>query len=122
MEIEFIDDNNFSKNLKKYYKKYLSIYNDLEIFKQVLKDRYKSENINNIISKHTNILIEQDNIYIIKDRLMSKSLKGSSMRIIHIYQKSCNKVIFLELYYKGDKENENRELYQNKLKEILKKN
>ncbi len=122
MELNFTEEPGFEKSLKKYFKKYLTIYEDLEIFREILIDRYLDcgDKVSNIVSKHTNILTSEQGVYVIKDRMMCRALKGSSLRVVHIYHKNENKIIFLELFYKGDKENEDKELYQSKLVEILK--
>jgi len=45
-------------------------------------------------------------------------LKGSSLRIIYGYRKENDSVDFIELYFKGEKENEDRD----RIREYLKSN
>jgi len=43
-------------------------------------------------------------------------LKGSSLRIIYAYFEEDQQIEFIELYFKGDKENEDRNRIKNYLK------
>lgn len=119
-EIIFEYSDEFDKNVKNYFKKYFSLKEDLRTYRELLINRYKEiKNIREIISKHINILYEKENIFVLKERLavLCLSNKGKSFRVIYIYIK--NKIIFIELYYKGDKENENKELYLEKINDLL---
>lgn len=139
-EIEFEYSEEFEKNIKSYFKKYRTIKDDLEIFKELLRGRFCEINISNkgetinireIISKHINILYEEENlkqsISVIKERLAVKSLsnQGKTFRIIYIYCQNINntkdKIIFIEMYYKGDKENEDKELILERI-DLVKQN
>ena len=46
-------------------------------------------------------------------RMACKSLKGtgsrSGMRVIYGHEAACDRVVLVELYFKGDKENKDRE-------------
>lgn len=97
--------NEFSKELKKFSKKYRSIENDLEEFKKILNVNPAGN------SKHFNIITnkQESNIKIIKARFFCQYLKGSTLRIVYAYSKDEIRIEFIELYFKGDKENEDRD-------------
>lgn len=48
-------------------------------------------------------------VMVVKTRLSCESLKKRALRLIYAYRQSTTAVTFIELYYKGDKENEDRE-------------
>lgn len=69
-------------------------------------------------NKNFAILHQNKALLIIKARLFCKVLKGQTLRIICAYYKDRQIIEFIELYFKGDKENEDRE----RIKEYLKNN
>jgi hypothetical protein len=95
----------FTKDLKKFSKKYRSIENDLQEFKKILTVNPEGN------SKHFDIITKKQNpnITIIKARFFCQYLKGSTLRIVYAYFKDETRIEFIELYFKGDKENEDRE-------------
>jgi len=93
----------FQKEYKRLKKKYKSLTNDLQEFQNVVS----SVPLGN--SKHFNIITQTEVLYIIKARLFCRYLKGSSLRVIYSYFEQDQSIEFIEIYYKGDKENENRE-------------
>jgi hypothetical protein len=101
----------FSKEFKKYSKKYRTLQDDLNNFKKII------DSIPVGTGKHFNVLFSNTELKIIKARLFCRCLKGSSMRIIYCFFQNKNEIEFAELYFKGDKENEDRD----RIKEYLKK-
>jgi mRNA-degrading endonuclease RelE of RelBE toxin-antitoxin system len=93
----------FEKECKRLEKKYLSLAKDLEEFKKVISVIPLGN------GKHFNIIKDNDSITILKARLFCRYLKGSSLRIIYSYKRKTNHITFIELYFKGEKENEDRE-------------
>ncbi|KKP88985.1 MAG: hypothetical protein UR93_C0005G0041 [Berkelbacteria bacterium GW2011_GWA2_35_9] len=93
----------FSKEFKRFSKKYKSLSKDLEEFKHVV-DVVPLGN-----SKHFNIITKNEQCVIVKARLFCCYLKGSSLRIIYAFHYQDCKIEFIELYFKGEKENENYE-------------
>lgn len=100
----------FEKEFKRLFKKYRSLNKDLEIFKDALNIFPTGQ------SNNSEIVHDGGNLKIIKSRLFCRYLKGSTLRLIYAYHKLENKICFLEIYYKGDKENEDR----SRIKEYLK--
>lgn len=107
----------FQRDFKKLSKKFKTLDNDLAEFKKILNEFPLG------IGKHFNILTKFGDIYIVKARFFCRSLKKKDLRIIYAYIEN-HKIIemigieFIELYFKGDKENEDRE----RIKEYLKNN
>ncbi len=99
----------FSKEFKRFSKKYKSLHDDLVEFKRIVSIIPLGN------SKHFNIITQTEVLHIVKARLFCKYLKGSSLRIIYSYFEQKQRIEFIELYFKGDKENENRE----RIKEYL---
>ena len=93
----------FSKEFKWLSKKFRSLPKDLEEFKRVLEVRPLGT------GKHFNVITKTDAATIVKARLFCKYLKGSSLRIIYAYCVTKSAIDFIEIYFKGNKENENRE-------------
>ncbi len=102
MTMSFNELPEFAKEFKKYSKKYLSLSEDLDEFKKVIT------NFPLGTGKHFNVLAAKDAVRIVKARFFCKYLKGSSMRIIYAYCEGSIAFIFIEIYFKGDKPNEDR--------------
>ena len=102
----------FKKDFKKLKKKFPSLTKDLEVFINVqLKLFHKLKHDNQGIVEIANLGIEYPNIYKAR-KFACKSLKGtgarSGIRIIYAFYPDKEKIEFIEIYYKGDKENEDR--------------
>lgn len=109
MKTNFNELPEFSKEVKQFSKKYKSLFDDLEKFKQVV-DIIPLGN-----TKHFNIITQTHGCTVVKARLFCKYLKGASFRIIYAFHSQSCKVDFIELYFKGEKENEDRERINNYL-------
>lgn len=92
----------FTKEFHRLAKKYRSLRKDLEEFKRVLIVQPLGT------GKHFNVITKTEDVAILKARLFCRYLKGSSLRIIYAYQPEQTAVEFIEIYFKGDKENEDR--------------
>jgi len=100
--MNYNETDEFKKDFKRLSKKYLSLKDDLSEFKRIISQIPLGN------SKHFAILRNQENITIIKARLFCRYLKGSSLRIIYAYDKGKQLIDFLEMYFKGDKEKEDK--------------
>jgi len=103
----------FEKDLKKLIKRFKTLEDDLRIFiKTALNSFHKLKIDNRGILHITDLGIQSPKIYKVK-KFASRSLKGkgahSGIRVIYAYFENVNKIEFIEIYYKGDKENEDRE-------------
>lgn len=106
----------FDRDFKKLSKKFRSLGNDLIDFKKVLNKFPLG------LGKHFNIITKSGSIFIIKARFFCRDLKKKDLRIIYAYIENNQiielmKIEFIEIYFKGEKENEDRERINAYLKE-----
>ena len=105
----FEELNEFKKDLKALTKKYRTLHDDLEVVKKVL-EIFPNERppFSYRIDQ-----IKLETCIIKVKKIACKALKGkgvnSGLRLIYAYFKEEQKVTFIELYHKNDKELENRE-------------
>ncbi len=102
----------FVKDLKR-LKKFKTLKDDLHIFtEKQLRLFHKLSLDNKGIVQISNLGIEYPKIYKAR-KFACRSLKGkgsaSGIRVIYAYFEDKDCVEFIEIYYKGDKENEDRE-------------
>lgn len=106
MEFECLVE--FEKDLKYLMKRYRSLNSDLDDVRQILKVR---PNDNPPFSFQINNLGLESCIIKIK-KIACDSLKGrgvnSGLRLIYAYFEIEQKIVFIELYHKNDKEIEDR--------------
>jgi len=110
----------FHKDFKRLLKKYRSLEGDLELVKIAAIELFHIQKINNL----SIFLIEgfcTEEIQICKVRKFAcRALKGrgskSGIRIIYAFHCRSFKVDFIEMYFKGEKENEDRERIKDYLK------
>lgn len=103
MTMYFNEIPEFSKELKQLSKKYLSLGQDLAEFKKIITA------IPLGTGKHFHVISRGGGAVIVKARFFCRYLKGSSLRIIYSCLQQTNTIEFIELYFKGNKENEDRE-------------
>jgi mRNA-degrading endonuclease RelE of RelBE toxin-antitoxin system len=105
----FDELNEFKKDLKSLLKKYRTLKDDLGIVKQVLSASPDerppfSFRIDNLGIKTRVIKVK---------KIACKALKGrgvnSGFRLIYAFFEEEQKIIFIELYHKNDKENEDKQ-------------
>ena len=103
----------FEKDLKKLLKRFSSLDEDLQTFIKVAMNLLHKQGIDSRAIFHISDLgIHSPKIY--KGRKFAcKALKGkgaqSGMRVIYAYHEDEDRVEFIEIYYKGDKESEDRD-------------
>ena len=111
--MNFKELSEFNKDCKRLIKNYRSLNDDLEVVKKVLQVepdqrppfsyRIKSLGLKSCLIKVKNIAC--------------KSLKckgvNSGLRLIYAYFENEQKIVFIELYHKSDKENEDRDRIMN---------
>ena len=111
----------FEKEFRRYRKKWRTLKEDLITFINTPLKLYHKQSLKiKGIEPVSGLGIINTKIYIAK-RFACKALKGtgsnSSIRITYAYIEENNLIEFIEMYYKGDKENENRERIINLYKE-----
>ena len=112
--MNFNETNEFAKALKRLSKKYRSLPDDLLEFKKVITEFPLGS------GKHFVILHSQEEIKILKARLFCRYLRGASLRIIYAYQEAKTTIDFIELYFKGEQVNENKQLIKEFLSQFSK--
>ncbi len=99
----------FQKDMKNLLKKYRTLLDDLQVVKRVL-EIYPDERPP--FSFRIDNLGLQTCIIKVK-KIACKSLKGrgvnSGLRLVYAYFQQEEKITFIEIYHKNDKENEDRE-------------
>src|SRR3989338_3412545 len=102
----------FEKELKRLANKYRSLPDDLSRLEKVLTQSPTG------IGTNFTIIHRKVDITIVKTRLACRSLKNRSLRLIYAYHQGAMTFMYLELYYKVEKESEDR----GRIKEYLKNN
>jgi hypothetical protein len=102
----------FTRELKKLSRKYQTLPQDIEDIKAILISAPLG------ISKNFTLIHGDEKVKVVKVRVHCESLRSRAMRMIYAYHKDTIEFMYIELYFKGDKENENRE----KIEEYLKQN
>jgi len=100
----------FEKEFKGLLKKYKTLNDDLRKFKAVLIS-YPTG-----VGKNFTVIYSTKVVKIVKARMACRALRKRSLRIIYSYFEKDGRIEFMELYFKGDKENEDRK----RIKEYLK--
>lgn len=103
----------FENDLKKLSKKFRTLEEDLEVFiEKQLQLFHKLRIDNKGIFPISDLGITHPKIYK-ATKFACKSLKGkgvaSGIRVIYAYFENEDSIEFVEIYYKGDKANEDRE-------------
>jgi mRNA-degrading endonuclease RelE of RelBE toxin-antitoxin system len=103
----------FEKDLKKLLKRFSSLEEDLRTFMKVAMNMLHKQTIDSgAILRVSDLGIHSPKIYKAK-KFACKALRGrgahSGIRVIYAYHEEEDRVEFIELYYKGDKESEDRE-------------
>jgi hypothetical protein len=103
----------YEKDFKKLAKRYKTLEDDINVFiEKQLKLTHKLGVDNKGVVEIAGLGIERPKIYKAR-KFACKSLKGSGgmsgIRVIYAYYEEEDVIEFIEIYYKGDKENEDRE-------------
>jgi len=115
----------FDKDIKKLLKKFRTLEDDLDVFVRaelVLYHKLKKDNKG--IFPIPGLGVEAFKIYKAK-KFACRSLKGkgvqSGIRVIYGHYEKEDRIDFIEIYYKGDKENEDKDRILRHYKEFPKK-
>ncbi len=103
----------FEKDFSKLSKKYHSLSEDLRKFERLIKINPTG------VGKNFTIIHSSLEVKIIKARLACKSLRDRSIRIIYAYHENILTFVHIEIYFKGDKENEDTERVKEYIKRFL---
>lgn len=116
--MDFKATDEFTKEFDKLKKKYRTLDTDLELLKKLLRLNPAGDG-----SKHWNLLKHEPEakVHLLKVRMMCRAARGSQFRVTYAYQENKIEILFIEIYYKGNKENENMERAERYLKLLLNK-
>jgi hypothetical protein len=112
--INYDETAEFKRDFKKLLKKFPSLAEDLEVNKQYRIELFHCKEINSgsIFEIQGAGSIDGFKFFKIK-KFQCKSLKGrgakSGIRVIYAYLSTDQKIVFLEIYFKTDQENEKKE-------------
>lgn len=103
----------FDKDMERLIKRFRTLEGDLETFIETsLQAYHKLKRDNKGIFQIPGLSIKSPKIYKVK-KFTCRSLKGkgvqSGIRLIYAYFEEDDKIELIEIYYKGDKENEDKE-------------
>ena len=120
--ITYKNTSGFDKDLRRLLKKFRTLEDDIEVAKKNTIELFHSMNIDNSsIEPIPNFCSDKLKICKIK-KFACKALKGrgvqSGMRIVYAYYTLSNTVDFIEMYFKGESENEDRERIKQYLADI----
>ena len=93
----------FTKEFAKLAKKYKSLPRDLADLEILLRANPVGFGTNFVTLHHSEVL------RIVKTRLACKSLRERSLRVVYAYHANRIEFMYIEVYFKGAKANENRE-------------
>ncbi len=102
----------FDREFKRLAKKYRTLTNDYADFERMIAQNPTG------LGKNFRILHDSLSVKIIKTYLFCDSLKGRSLRLIYAFHNDRLDFMYIEIYFKGDKENEDRERIKSYLKSI----
>jgi len=92
----------FEKELKKLAKKYPTLASDVEDLKPILLSSPTG------VGKSFTIMHVGENVKIVKVRIHCESLRSRAIRLIYAYHQDRIEFMYIELYFKGNKENEDK--------------
>ena len=110
----------FKRDFKQLLKKFKSLEEDFEIFQSVaLKAFHKLDQENLGIVQIPGLGFEHPKVYK-ATKFACKSLKGkgaaSGIRVVYAHYPNVDRLLFIEIYFKADQENHDRERIQRLLK------
>lgn len=100
----------FEKEFSRLSKKYRSLSEDLKNLEKLITLEPTGIGINFVTVYHS------EEVEIIKTRLACRSLRGRSIRVIYAYHRDTFVFVYIEIYFKGDKENEDRKRIEGYIK------
>ncbi len=109
--MKYLFTEEFKRDLKKLIKRYRTLHEDLTVFQKSSLELFHGKGIPQDIIRIPDT--GQDEIQIFKARRFAcRSLKGtgsrSGIRIIYSYYTKSDSIEFIEIYFKGDKETEDK--------------
>lgn len=112
-KIHYLETPEFQKDLSGLCKRYRSLPEDIEIAKKAAIELFHIHNLDNrSVFPIPNFCCDELKVYKVR-KFACKVLKGkgnnSGIRIIYAFFPKSDLVEFIEIYFKGDKENEDKD-------------
>jgi len=103
----------FEREFRKLLKKFKTLKEDMQTFINTQLKLYHKQKVDNSgVVRISNLAIDEPKIYKAR-KFACRSLKGtggrSRIRIIYAYYEEEDIIEFIEIFFKGDKENEDRD-------------
>lgn len=117
--MEFAELPEFTRELKRLAKRYRSLYDDLDVLKKTLRVPEMHARIRGR-GKHWVCVHRSEKVCVYKIRLACRYLRSTELRLVYALYLQEQRVVFIELYYKGNKENEDRERIRDYLSDVEK--
>lgn len=102
----------FAKEFERLARKFRSLPRDLERFQKVLTLDPAGQSQNRVTLRQT------ETVTVVKARLFCETLRRNSLRIMYAYHKDTVTVVWIEVYHKADKPNEDRERIEEYLRSL----
>ena len=103
----------FDKDFKKLKKRFITLDKDFEIMKRSAIEVYHLKNIPTpaVVKMEGFCSDKYDSMKVRKFSCMALKGRGSAsgIRVIYVFETESCKATFVEIYFKGDKENEDKE-------------
>lgn len=115
--MNFSVSSEFSKELKRYSKRYRSLPSDLENFKVLISSSEQLESLQFFQGGQATKLIVADNYEVVKARLDCIDL-GNKQLLRIVYMRMGNNFLFIELFTKNEKSREDQQRIQRYVKEL----
>lgn len=112
-KMNYENTSEFGKDLKKLCKKYKSLYEDIEVLKKASIELYHFQGFDNNGIFQIPSFCSETAISCKVKKFASKSFKNrgvyTGLRLVYIFIPKELKIVFVEIYHKNLKENEDRE-------------
>lgn len=108
--MRFSEHSLFARDFKYLSKRFKSLDDDLENIKKLLAWSPRGTDW-----RHWNVLHHQEQVIVYKARVLCRYLRRSDLRLIYAHFPAENHIEFIEIYFKGDKESEDKK----RIKEYL---
>lgn len=106
MTMKFDETPEFRRDCRRLNKKYRTLPDDLQTFRNTVAARPLGG------PKNFRAITSTSRFRIIKARVHCRYLTGPVLRVVYAYVEAEQRIEFIELYFKGDKENEDQERIQ----------
>ncbi|MDR0800260.1 MAG: hypothetical protein LBN01_01845 [Endomicrobium sp.] len=118
--IEYFSIPKFEKDFKRLQKRFKTLEEDFENMKKAAIEVYHLRDVKTFAVLPIEGFCGQDYLSMKVKKMTCKSLKGkgvqSGLRVIYVFKRKENSVTFIEMYYKQDQENEDK----NRLSDFIK--